>query len=265
MKRLLANIIRGTILALFSVLSLVAQAQGAQDFSVICDGVAVEASRQTGVPLSVLKGISLNETGRKLTNAFRPWPWTVNMEGKGHWFDSQDDARAYVFKEFKRGARSFDVGCFQINYKWHGHAFDSIDAMFDPLENALYAAKFLKELYAETGDWRKAAGAFHSRTPELAAKYAARFDGFRAKFIAEDGLPQRGGAAYLTEQPGQRAPEIPEIPDIVLAAYGTAPVPRINQYPFLQTGNGKGLSSLVPLSRGRGANLLTGAHKTGVE
>jgi len=30
------------------------------------------------------------------------------MEGQGHWFDSRDEARAYVDREFARGARSFD-------------------------------------------------------------------------------------------------------------------------------------------------------------
>ena len=63
---------------------------------------------------AVLKAISLTETGRKTGGQFRPWPWTVNMEGTGHWFDTLDEARAYVSREFKRGARSFDVGCFQI-------------------------------------------------------------------------------------------------------------------------------------------------------
>ena len=47
------------------------------------------------------------------------------MEGKGKWFQTRDEALSYVFKHFKRGARSFDVGCFQINFKWHGQAFPS--------------------------------------------------------------------------------------------------------------------------------------------
>ncbi len=97
------------------------------------------------------------------------------MEGTGRWFQDQDSARAYVFRHFKNGARSFDVGCFQINYKWHHQEFRSLDEMFDPLKNALYAAKFLQTLYTELGDWDEAVGAYHSRTSELATRYLKRF------------------------------------------------------------------------------------------
>ena len=87
------------------------------------------------------------------------------MKGTGLWFETEDAARAYVYEHFKRGARSFDVGCFQINYKWHHEAFASIEQMFDPMANALYAARFLGALKAEKGSWVEAAGAYHSRNP----------------------------------------------------------------------------------------------------
>ncbi|MEZ5684477.1 MAG: transglycosylase SLT domain-containing protein [Paracoccaceae bacterium] len=159
------------------------------------------------------------------------------MEGKGFWFDSLDEARSFVFKEYKRGARSFDVGCFQINYKWHGHAFTSIEAMFDPLENGLYAAKFLKELYLETGSWKAAAGAYHSRTKKYADRYSARFEKFRSQFLTEDGaagnLADRRLASAEIPVDADSS-DIPEIPDIV-AANNPAPAParqRINTFPL---------------------------------
>ena len=64
----------------------------------------------------------------------------------------------------------------QINYRWHGHAFPSLDAMFDPEWTATYAAQFLRTLYEERGSWSAAAGAYHSLSPELAAIYRTRFD-----------------------------------------------------------------------------------------
>ncbi|NRB18667.1 MAG: transglycosylase SLT domain-containing protein [Rhodobacteraceae bacterium] len=146
----------------------------------LCDAAAQRAARDSGVPLDVLRTITRTETGRGGKQGLQPWPWTVNMEGAGKWFETEDEARAYVFSHFKRGARSFDVGCFQINFKWHGAEFESIDQMFDPLANAQYAARFLKKLYAEMGDWSKAAGAYHSRTPTYATRYSARFDRIRA-------------------------------------------------------------------------------------
>ena len=214
------------------------------DYALLCEDAARRAAAESGVPLSVLRAIALTETGRKRDGGFKPWPWTVNMEGKGVWFDRFSDARGYVETEFARGARSFDVGCFQINYKWHGTAFASIDEMFDPMVSARYAARLLGELYAETGTWRGAAGAYHSRTPEFANRYADRFEAIRARLTGEAG------------------DDVPEIPDIVAVANG-APAPdmvRVNWYPLLQAGTGSGtgsaLGSLVPLSAGTGSSLF---------
>lgn len=151
----------------------------------LCDLAAIRASDTSGVPLDILRALSRTETGRAADTGLQPWPWTVNMEGKGRWFATLDDARAYVFLHFKEGARSFDVGCFQINYKWHGDAFRSIDDMFDPLLNAQYAAEFLLGLYQEFGNWSDTAGAYHSRTPEFSQKYAARFDRVRAEISGQ--------------------------------------------------------------------------------
>ncbi len=228
-----------------------ARATPVSDFSdppLLCEYAAQEAARSEGVPLSVLTAISLNETGRKRDGRFRAWPWTVNMEGAGHWFASRDEALRFAVTEFDRGARSFDVGCFQINYKWHGENFASIEDMFDPMANARYAAQYLRALYAEKGSWEGAAGAYHSRTPEFAERYAARFTRFRNDLLATTGA------------------EIPTIPDIVLAAYGADDAaPRVNTYPLLQAGAGAPLGSLVPVGNGGGAMLFGAPAQTGPE
>ncbi|SEQ01225.1 transglycosylase SLT domain-containing protein [Thalassovita taeanensis] len=179
------------LVALVTLGSIGAHARGTQ----VCDDAARLAAKETGVPLSILRAITRTETGRRQNGAVSPWPWTVNMEGKGVWFDSEDEALSYVFQHFKRGARSFDVGCFQINYKWHGHAFNSIDEMFAPEMNAQYAARFLARLFQETGDWDAAAGAFHSRTPEYAQKYLARYNTIKSSLIStsdDADAPERG-------------------------------------------------------------------------
>ena len=194
----------------------------------ICDIAAQTASSESGVPLAVMRSITRTETGRTRDGALQPWPWTVNMEGLGKWFDTEDAARAYVFKHFKRGARSFDVGCFQINYKWHGQAFHSIDEMFDPLANARYAARFLTQLFEETGDWSAAAGVYHSRTPEYATRYRARFDRIHKTM---QGAPLLRTASTNTR------------------------LPRVNTYPLLQSGEQAGHGSLVPLGQGGGQAL----------
>lgn len=200
--------------------------------SSLCLDAAQHAATKTGVPLDVLRSISLSETGRTKDGAFDPWPWTVNMEGVGKWFDSYEQAQAYVDRHFQDGARSFDVGCFQINYRWHGDAFASVRQMFDPRMNALYAARFLQELHGEFGNWSQAAGAYHSRTPKLARKYAARFDRIRAKLQPFRPTPD---SAPIIVGTGPTAKETP------------TQVQRINRFPLLVAGTATGsLGSLVP-------------------
>ena len=168
--------------------------RGGADDANICDAAAEIAAR-SGVPVNIMRAVTRTETGRAINGQLTPWPWTVNMEGAGHWFDTREEALAFVKKNMKRGARSFDVGCFQINYRWHGDAFESVEAMFDPAGNARYAAKFLKDLKRETGDWRGAVGRYHSKTPKFASRYKKRFDRILAKL--DDAAPDRTLVATL--------------------------------------------------------------------
>ncbi|MEZ5910862.1 MAG: transglycosylase SLT domain-containing protein [Paracoccaceae bacterium] len=192
--------------------------------------------------------ISLTETGRKLDGGFRPWPWTVNMEGKGHWFGSHDEALHYVRESRDAGARSFDVGCFQINYRWHAQHFASLDAMFDPLTNARYAARFLSELHGETGDWSAAAGAFHSRTEVYASRYRKIFDRHRQRL---GGSPEVREERYAVSA-NDNQPVEPATPA----------APRANAYPLLRGGTTGALGSLVPVDARAGRPLFVATTGT---
>jgi hypothetical protein len=192
-----------------------------------CDEAARVAAQESGVPLPILLAITRTETGRTVNGTTYPWPWTVNMEGRGVWFDTRIEALAYVFDHFKTGARSFDVGCFQINYRWHGARFASIEDMFDPLANARYAASFLNSLYEESGDWNVAAGAFHSRTAVHADRYMVRFGSMMEELEPID------TAAFQSSPQAQFAH-------------------RTNRFPLLQQGQTSGLASLVPLDSVQG-------------
>ena len=148
----------------------------AHDPSALCDAAIAKGARRGGVPVEVLHAVALTETGQHRDGRMRAWPWAINREGKGFWFKTREEALAFGQKSLEDGRRSFDVGCVQINYRWHGHAFPSLDDMFNPEWTATYAAQFLRTLYEERGSWSAAAGAYHSLTPELAQKYRARFD-----------------------------------------------------------------------------------------
>ena len=162
--------------------------------AVACQKSSDMAAIRHRVPVPVMRAITLTETGRKRNGRVKPWPWTVNMEGKGIWFETRPEAEAYVLREHGRGARSYDIGCFQINFRWHGQAFSSPLEMFEPAKNADYAAAFLRALYDEFGDWSVAAGAYHSRNPKYATRYRARFDRILADIGEVDIQPRIIGA-----------------------------------------------------------------------
>lgn len=168
-----------TVLALLMDLSCAthaAVAAIATDPSTLCDRSAQRAADATGVPANILFAISRVETGRDTGRGPEPWPWAVNQAGKGHWFPTEGDAVEFVTSELAQGASNIDIGCFQLNYRWHSGRFSTLADMFDPDENALQAARFLAELQKEGRDWRGAVAAYHSRSQGPAEVYLARFD-----------------------------------------------------------------------------------------
>lgn len=193
-----------------------------EDPSVLCADAARSAARAAGVPLEVLLAISLVETGRDA----RPWPWTVNVGGEGRWFDSAREAEAHAQSMLGQGLTNVDLGCFQLNIRWHSKGFASLSDMLSPLPNATYAAEFLAGHYARTGDWAAAAAAYHSMTPEHAERYRARFETV---------------LAALGPSPG-------EAPDVA---------PRENRFPLLRSGSVGANGSLVAASGG-GLRLIGG-------
>jgi len=138
-----------------------------------CEAAIASVEFSARVPPRLLDAISLTETGRPdpATGRFRAWPWTINAEGQGQFFDTKEQAIAAAQALQARGVQSIDVGCMQVNLLYHPHAFTSLQDAFDPWSNARYAASFLNSLYAGTKDWARAIAAYHSETPALGDAY----------------------------------------------------------------------------------------------
>lgn len=134
--------------------------------------------RERQIPVHLLAAISTTETGRyhEGLGMAIPWPWTINVEGKGYYFKSKAEAIAATQKALQQGKRSIDVGCMQVNLKHHAKAFRNLNEAFDPATNVAYAAEFLSTNYAEMGNWIKAAAAYHSRTASKGNSYLGRVE-----------------------------------------------------------------------------------------
>jgi hypothetical protein len=180
-----------------------------------CEAAIATAEQNQALPAGLLGAIARVETGRfdPSLGVVRPWPWSINAAGAGQVFARKQDAVDAVRRLLDSGVRSIDVGCLQINLLHHPFAFATLDAAFDPAANAAYAARFLRDLFAESQDWTQAAAAYHSRTPDFAAPY-------RLSVLAAWGL----GAWGLGAVPPGLRPAAPRRASLLPA--GPPPPPR---------------------------------------
>ncbi|HEX3346585.1 MAG TPA: hypothetical protein VHS58_00615 [Acetobacteraceae bacterium] len=150
---------------------------------------AVEQMRQT--PPNLLGTMAKVESGRPIPSTGRtgPWPWAIDADGQAYFFDTKAEAVAWTKAALARGVRYLDAGCLQIDLPLHPTAFRSIEDAFDPLLNAAYAARFLRQLYDgdARGSWPVAVGYYHSHTPYLAEEYRSK--------VASVGADILGGVA----------------------------------------------------------------------
>jgi hypothetical protein len=142
-----------------------------------CSNMFSYFEKRYNIPKDTLHSISLRET-QKAHSKHRigiVWPWTitVNPTGKGYYFKSKSEAIKFAKAQLAKGKGSIDVGCMQINLKYHPDAFSSIEQAFSPRSNVAYGAKFLKEKYAQHGKWKSAIGSYHSSSPDKASAYHA--------------------------------------------------------------------------------------------
>jgi hypothetical protein len=172
-------------------------ARGVSAAGGMCRPALIAAEVRYGIPQGLLLAIGLVESGRRdeQTGRREPWPWTLNAEGEPHFFETKQQSVAWVRQAQERGVRSIDVGCAQVNLMHHANAFASLEAAFDPSDNADYAARFLKQLHDGTaaGDWMTAAGQYHSQTPELADEYRRQVQAALGHALSPAPLPTPPG------------------------------------------------------------------------
>lgn len=135
---------------------------------------ATRATESTeALPRGLLTAISLKESGRwdSTKKQSVAWPWTVTAEGKGSHYPSKQDALRTVAKLRARGVSNIDVGCMQINLRYHPHAFENLEAALDPVRNVAYAGEHLRQLREDHKTWPKAVERYHTSDPKRGLVY----------------------------------------------------------------------------------------------
>ena len=144
-----------------------------------CEKVIETIEDLTDIPKNLLLSIGKSESGRILKNNKHViWPWTVNHAGKSLFFDTKKQMKKYVLKNVEKKDFNLDVGCMQINLKWHKNNFKKISDMFAVEPNVSYAASFLLQLKNKHGSWDKAIKHYHSSDPNKNKPYLIKVKHF---------------------------------------------------------------------------------------
>lgn len=119
----------------------------------------------------VLAAIALNESAYD----GRPWPWTLNIAGRGYFFRSREAAYRVVETLLSHGRCDFDVGIMQIDWCFHHQRFSSAWDALSPATNIHVAEDILNENYSKTRSIAEAIAYYHSANPVPGREYLSRF------------------------------------------------------------------------------------------
>lgn len=181
----------------------VAQPAAPADPWTACARAIAAVERQSGTPPGLLSAIARVESTRpRPQGGAASWPFALNAGGIGRFPETREAAIAEVTALRAAGTRSIDVGCMQVNLFFHPDAFPDLPTAFDPVANVTYAARFLRELRARTGNWADAIAQYHSGEPGRGLSYHARV---RVARVAGGTALSAPGALRGLCAPGRRA------------------------------------------------------------
>ena len=123
-----------------------------------CEPEILNAAERYDIPVGILYAVGLTETGNKGSLQ----PNALNIDGKAVFPRSRAEALATFDQARSEGARLIDLGCMQINHRYHGDDFRSVSDMLDPHRNVDYAARFLVKLHTRHETWSMAVARYHA-------------------------------------------------------------------------------------------------------
>jgi hypothetical protein len=124
------------------------------------------AEKVHGIPPYLLCAVAVVESGTR-SHQHAPWPWTLTVRGKSHFFKNKEKALKSLRAFLNKGIHNIDIGLMQLNFRAHRRAFPNLEKALDPEWNIGYAAYFLTHLYRRSDkSWVQAVAHYHSRKPE---------------------------------------------------------------------------------------------------
>jgi len=132
---------------------------------------------RNGIPPAIFYSVALAESGTRIDalRLSRPWPWTLNVGGEGHFYPSRHAAAQALDVQLAQGRSSNDIGLMQVNWRYHQDRLTSPQGALDPYRNLQVAAEILADCFRGRHDWWAAVGCYHApNDPARAAGYRDR-------------------------------------------------------------------------------------------
>lgn len=189
-----------------AALLLVSLCSFAGDKQIVPEGY-MRVAQAHNVPPESLYSVSLQESSRRLPQGERPWPWTLNVAGKGYRYKTRLEAWQALQVFLKtHSLKRIDVGIAQVNLGWNGKRFTSTWEALDPYKNLNAAAAILRECWdRKPGSWLDAAGCYHH--PAGGAP-AARYRAFvKTKLALLQSLPHLPAATAVEQTASASVPD----------------------------------------------------------
>jgi hypothetical protein len=121
------------------------------------------AEKSYQIPRGLLAAIAKTESGMRA--------YALNIGGREINAESVFEAKEIIQNHIDSGGSNIDIGVMQINWRWHGGRFNNIWDILSPERNVNYAARLLKSLHKQHGNWDKAVRYYHSANPEHNNRY----------------------------------------------------------------------------------------------
>ena len=187
-----------------------------------CEYLAIDAEKKYGLPENILLSISRVESGyQKIDGVIRAWPWTLNAGGDSAYFQTKEDALLSLEKRIKKGVTNIDIGCMQLNFRWHKDFFNNLSDMINPIKNVDYAARFLNKLHQRHRSWEKAVKYYHSSKSKYNVKYYRKVKAVWKKENNESSLAPKLVAAVVAPKPKKA--------NVFIKKEETVPLIKLNQ------------------------------------
>jgi hypothetical protein len=145
-------------------------------------------ARERAIPHTILYAVALAESGKQARSAdeYRPWPWTLNVAGEGHFYATRIEAWQALRIWLEQGRRSIDIGLMQVNWRYHRERLGTLWQALDPYHNLRVGAAILQECYSNSRDWWVSVGCYHApANPQRAGKYRRRVQSRWLRLVRE--------------------------------------------------------------------------------